>query len=151
MELLKTVREEIYDLHLIADKQPVTFEAHKQACESPATMCDYEGADLKTLRDNSVDTSKDGKSRLMPALLQVDDTIESEATEMYYGENTFALIFVLPRHLKLVHKVVLLRWTRHSGAKANNAFAKLSALPQLESLTVAVNEKRCFAVPHTTK
>ena len=161
MDLPKPVREKIYRLHLIADKQPVTFEAYKQACGVPATIGDYEGVDLKTLRDNGVDTSKDGRSRTMPVLLQVNNTIEREAAGIYYGENTFAFtgpgslytwkLFVLPRHLKLVRKVSLLRWTRHSGTRANNAFKKLSALPQLESLTVAVNERRCFTVPHTTK
>lgn len=161
MDLPKPVREKVYRLHLIADKQPVTFEAFKQTCRSPATIGDYEGADLKTLRDNGVDTSKDGKSRTMPVLLQASDAIEREAANIYYGENTFAStgpgslytwkFFVMPRHLTLVRKVVLLRWTRHSGATANDAFRKLSALPQLESLTVAVNERRCFAVPHTTK
>lgn len=161
MDLPEPVRERIYRLHLIADEQPVTFESYKQTCGSPATIGDYEGMDLKTLRDNGVDTSKDGKSRTMPVLLQVSDAIEREAANIYYGENTFAFtgpgslytwkFFVLPRHLKLVRNITLLRWTRHSGATANDAVRKLSALPQLESLTVAVNERRCFAVPHTTK
>lgn len=161
MDLPKPVREKVYRLHLIADKQPVTFETFKQTCRSPAAIGDYEGADLKALRDNGVDTSKHGKSRTMPVLLQASDAIEREAANIYYGENTFAFtgpgslytwkFFVMPRHLKLVRKVVLLRWTRHSGATANDAFRKLSALPQLESLTVAVNERRRFAAPHTTK
>lgn len=161
MDLPKAVRQKIYRLHLIADRQPVTFEAYKQFCGSTATIGDHERMDLKILRDNGVDTSKDGKSRTMPALLQVNDTIEREAAGIYYGENAFAFrgpgslytwkFFVLPRHLQLIRKVVLLGWTRHSGAVANDAFRKLSALRQLESLTVAVNERRCLAAPHTVK
>ena len=161
MDLPKPVREKIYRLHLIADEQPVTFEAYKQACGSPATIGDYEGVHLHTLHDNGVDTSRNGTSRTMPALLQVNDTIEREAAGIYYSENAFAFtgpgslytwkFFVLPRHLKLVRKVVLLTWTRHSGARANDAFGKLGALPQLESLAVAVNERRCLATPHTKK
>jgi hypothetical protein len=161
MDLPKAVRQKIYRLHLVADDQPVTFEAYKQFCGSTATIGDYERMDLKTLRDNGVDTSKDGKSRTMPALLQVNGKIEVEAAEVYYGENAFAFTgpgslytwkyFMLPHHLKLLRKVVLLRWTRHAGAAANDAFRKLSALRQLESLTVAVNERLCLAAPHTTK
>jgi hypothetical protein len=45
----------------------------------------------------------------------------------------------------------MLRWTRHSGAVANDAFRKLSALRQLELLTVSINERRCLAAPHTIK
>ena len=154
MDLPKPVRETIYRLHLIADEQPVTFEAYKQACGAPATIGDHENMDLETLRLNRVKTSKDGKYRTMPTLLQVNDTIEREAAEIYYGENTFAFwapgslstweLFVLPRHLKLARKVVLLTWTLLPGASANDAFRKLGALPQLESLTVAVNERRCL-------
>lgn len=161
MDLPKPVREKIYRLHLIADKQPVTFEAYKQACGSSATIGDYEGMDPRTLRDNGVDISRDGISRTMPALLRVNDTIERKAAGIYYGENAFSFtgpgslytrkFFVLPRHLQLVRKVVLLGWTRHSGARANVAFGKLGGLPQLESLTVVVNERRCLATPHTKK
>lgn len=161
MDLPKAVRQKIYRLHLIADNQPVTFETYKQFCGCAATIGDYESMTLKTLRDNGVDTSKDGRSRTMPALLQVNDTIEREAAGIYYGENTFAFTgpgslytwkyLILPCHLKLVRKVVLLRWTRHAGAAANDAFRKLSALRQLESLTVAVNEKRCLTASRTIK
>jgi hypothetical protein len=69
MDLPEAVYQKIYRMHLIADKQPVIFEAYKQFCGCTATIGDYEGMHLKALRDKGVDTSKDGKSRAMPALL----------------------------------------------------------------------------------
>ena len=89
MDLPKVVREKIYRLYLVADQQPVTFEAYKQTCGCTEAIGDYEGIDLKTLRDNGVDNVQ---------VLQRDAAVDVPAG----GFDVIALsgsVAELPQHL----------------------------------------------------
>jgi hypothetical protein len=143
--LPKPVRENIYRLCLIADEQPVDFEAYQKTC-GYTKIC----KDWVRRSDKSQDLPTRPAKRKMPHLLQVSRKMEREASHIYFGENTFGLWtpesltvwkhFTRPRHINRIRKVQLLHWTRLQGVGGDEAFEGLSTLPRLESLTFVVNE-----------
>ena len=117
MDLPKPVREKIYRLHLVAEKQPVDFEAYIETC-GYTEFHDRDDTDDHRLLFPRL---YKGEKRKVPPLLHASRKIEKEASLIYFGENTFALSgpediriwrrFAWPRHLRLVSKVLLRRWT----------------------------------------
>ena len=144
MDLPKAVREKIYRLHLIADEQPITFEAHIKTCGYPGWVLGGPWSSSPRLNEQ--------EKRKMPPLLHVNRKIEKEASLIYFGENTFALSgpediviwkrFAWPRHLRHISKVVLLRWTRLKLKGADDAFANLWKFLKIECLTVVIDEEQ---------
>lgn len=141
MDLPKPVREKIYRLHLVAEQQPVNFEAYKEACGYTEGTNDLSG-----------DADKPAKIK-SPALLQVSRKMEREASPIFFGENTFALYrpeslgvwkkFTMPRHIKQIRKLALYCWRASSvGVPGDAAFKEFSKLPKLESLALCVDEEK---------
>jgi hypothetical protein len=135
-DLPKPVRERIYRLHLVAEGQPVSFEAYKETCGYP------ESDGCETVRPAKL---------LCPSLLDVNRKMEREASPVYFGENTFQLFrpeslnlwkhFTTPRHFKQIRRLALSGWTELRGASADGTFKAFNALPKLESLTFCFQEE----------
>ena len=138
-DLPKPVREKIYRLNLVAEEQPVDFEAYKKTCGYT------EDAD-----DMDWDTKKPARLKC-PDLLRVSCKMEREASPIYFGENTFCMWspdalsvwkrFAAPRHVKQIRKVAMRNWTVFDGGEADAAFKTMNTLPKLESLTFCVKEE----------
>jgi len=138
-DLPKPVREKIYRLDLVAQKQPVDFTIYKKTCGYTENAGDA---------DHGV--GKPPKTQC-PNLLQVSRKIEREASPIYFGENTFQFSrpeglsvwkrFTAPRHIKQMRKVALSGWTELRGASADTTFKAFNALPKLESLTLCLKEE----------
>jgi hypothetical protein len=143
--LPRAVREKIYRLHLVADEQPVDFEAYKKSCGYTETCED------EVIHGHISRYSHPRPAKLkMPELLQVSRRVEREASPIYFGENTFGLSspeslyvwkrYTWRRHINQIRKVVLLYWTRFKVGAADEAFKEFGKLPKLESLTFIINE-----------
>jgi hypothetical protein len=141
-DLPKPVREKIYRLDLVADEQPVDFEAYKRTCGYTEICGDeYEhiGPEFKPAKIK------------LPQLLQVSGKLERESSPIYFGENSFGIHgpeglriwrrSTWPRHIKQIRKVVLLHWSRLEGVGSDTAFKALGALPNLASLVVVFDEE----------
>jgi hypothetical protein len=144
MDLPKAVREKIYRLHLVADEQPVDFTTHK-------VLCGYDGFDND---DHPSTKLYNGESRKMPPLLHVSRQIEREASQIFFGENTFLLDgptaisvwkrFMWPRHVKYIRRLLVSKpdtWYHDR----EEVFHHISKLPGLEWLVVVLDEKKILS------
>jgi hypothetical protein len=140
MDLPKAVRKKIYRLHLVADEQPVDFEAYKKICgyefygddEHPLTMLNK------------------GETRKMPPLFYASRNIEQEACPILFGENTFILSgpaamdiwkrFMWRRHVKYIRKLVV-RKGQSWWSAGNEAFSCLRTLSGLDSLVAVIDKE----------
>lgn len=140
MDLPKPVREKIYRLHLVAEKQPVDFEAYKKTCG----YTESEGERPWGIRRPT--------ELKCPSLLQVSRKVEREASPIYFGENTFCLRdatslriwkwFTLLRHIRQVRKIAFSAFNASHRSLSASDFTPFNKLPKLESLTICVNEEK---------
>lgn len=145
MDLPKPVREKIYRLHLVAEKQPVDFEAYKK-------ICGYTETWTRGVRKPT--------ELKCPSLLLLSSEVEKEASPIFFGENTFCLRdatslstwkrFTLPYHLKQVRKIAISVFGERYASTGISAFTAFNSLPKLECLTVRIDEQKCLemAVAH---
>jgi hypothetical protein len=143
--LPKAVREKIYRLHLVADEQPVDFEAYKKSCGYTENCKDEVIYGYITRYSHP----KPAKLKT-PQLLQASRRVEREASHIYFGENTFSLSspeslyiwkrYTWRRHINQIRKVLIDYWTRFKVGAGDEAFKEFGKLPRLESLTFMINE-----------
>jgi hypothetical protein len=139
-DLPKPVREKIYRLVLVAEEQPVDFEAYKK-------ICGYTGV----FTDSLCKTNKPVRVEC-PSFLRVSRKVEREASPIFFGENTFALSkpdtlntwkrFAMPRHSKQIRKVAISSWKESSSGSHDGAFKAFRTLPVLETLTFCIDEEK---------
>jgi hypothetical protein len=145
-DLPEVVRKKIYRLHLLQNK-PITYDEYKKFCR--CTRSDDELV-VKAKRNFEI--------KLMPSLLQADLKVEREASQIYFGENTFVLFIprdiglwvkrLSSRHLNLIQSINLASWINvltpwyiiPHGLRYDADFARLGRLKSLERLTVTVDE-----------
>jgi hypothetical protein len=142
--LPKAVREKIYRLHLVADEQPVDFEAYKKNCGYTETCKDEVRGYISRYSH-----PKPAKLK-MPQLLQVSRRVEREASHIYFGENTFSLSnpeslyiwkrYTWRRHINQIRKVLIAYGTTFKVGAGDAAFREFRKLPKLESLTLMIHE-----------
>lgn len=92
----------------------------------------------------------------MPSLFRVGYEIQQEASEIYFGENTFEIAYpqeikcwlqrLFPHHPKFVRSIVLKEWAVVSEgsvlrrSKCDADFKRLKTFKSLQNLTVMVDE-----------
>jgi hypothetical protein len=151
-DLPKAVRKRIYRLHLLQN-DPVTYDDFKEICG--CTQPDDRL--LKELHGN-----RRCETKLMPNLLQAARKIDREASQIYYGKNSFTLFRpseiaqwqkrLWRRHLNLIQSVVVefwesVPWKLPSGRMApynpkyDADFRMIGGLKSLQNLTIMVDEK----------
>jgi hypothetical protein len=132
-DLPEAVRKKIYRLHLIQNDR-ITLRKFGEFCRSTR-----------------------GYEKAMPSLFRVGDKVQREASDIYFGENTFEvarpqdikywLRRLFPHHLKLVRSIVLKEWAVVRGgsvlrrSKCDADFKRLMTFKSLQCLTVMVDEK----------
>jgi len=147
-DLPKAVRKKIYRLHLVQD-EPITYQEFKAFCGC-------------TERDDRKLAVKRGPKKirteikLMPRLLEADRKIEREASQIFFGENSF--VFCTPscmdswvkrlwhRHLNLIRSMILDDWYCAQNRLLTYSpsydvgFQRLGRLKSLQSLTIMMDE-----------
>lgn len=135
-DLPKSVREQIYRLHLVQE-DPVDLNDFNAACRRNGTsIWDYSDP-----------------HRRVPRLLQVCKKTEREAAGIYFGENTFIWkrphevyqwkYKLWPRHLRLIRALTIGGWTdpENYGGGYNECFRLLSTFRGLKVLTLRMDEQ----------
>lgn len=135
-DLPKSVREQIYRLHLVQE-DPVDLNDFNAACRRNGTsIWDYSDP-----------------HRRVPRLLQVCKKTEREAAGIYFGENTFIWkrphevyqwkYKLWPRHLRLIRALTIGGWTdpENYGGGYNECFRLLSTFRGLKVLTLKMDEQ----------
>jgi hypothetical protein len=135
-DLPKSVREQIYRLHLVQE-DPVDLNDFNAACRRNGTsIWDYSDP-----------------QRRVPRLLQVCKKTEREAAGIYFGENTFIWkrphevyqwkYKLWPRHLRLIRALTIGGWTdpENYGGGYNECFRLLSTFRGLKVLTLKMDEQ----------
>ncbi|KAK3075013.1 hypothetical protein LTR53_002048 [Teratosphaeriaceae sp. CCFEE 6253] len=128
-DLPKTVRQQIYRLHLTYD-EPVDQVTHLAAIHYPGRL-DNHG------------------SRSCPPILTLSKKIDKEAAPFYYAANSFVcanswanlICCSWPRHLKLVRKIT----TNWESEYATLHFGRLARLKGLVELRIRVDERRLLS------
>jgi hypothetical protein len=135
-DLSKSVREQIYRLHLVQE-DPIDLNEFEIACgRNPTSVWSYHESHRKN-----------------PRLLQVCKKTEREAAGIYFGENTFLCedphevrlwkARLWPRHIRLIRGLIIEGWTtpENYGGGYNESFRLLSSFRGLKLLTLKVDEQ----------
>jgi hypothetical protein len=136
-DLPKPVHERIYRLHLVAEEQPVSFEAYRETCGYPES--------------DGCETARPAKL-LCPSLLDVYRKMEREASPIYFGENTFQLFrreslslwkyFTAPWHVKQIRRLALSCWTELRMLQPTELLRHSTRCRSLNLLRFASKKKR---------